>query len=152
MPFDPVPSDANAGRALATVGRLILAILIFGITGTLIELTLLAHYEDVKQLIPLGLLAFALVALVLQLAVPRQWTILAFQSIMVLFIMAGFLGVFYHYEGSKEFQLETDASLSGMNLFWKVLQAKAPPTLAPGLMVQLGILGLVYAFTRKPRN
>lgn len=152
MPLDPYPFDANAGRTLATVGRLILAILVFGIATTLVELILLAHYEDVKQLIPLALLALSLIVLVVHVIVPRPWSVRVFQGTMLLFVAGGILGVFFHYEGSKEFQLEMDASLSGMSLFWKVVQAKAPPTLAPGLMVQLGILGLIYPLTRKPRN
>jgi hypothetical protein len=31
-------------------------------------------------------------------------------------------------------------------LFVKVVTAKAPPALAPGVMVQLGLLGLVYTY------
>jgi hypothetical protein len=29
----------------------------------------------------------------------------------------------------------------------KILHAKAPPLLAPGMMMQMGLLGLAYAFT-----
>jgi hypothetical protein len=39
-----------------------------------------------------------------------------------------------------------DPSLSGWPLFVKVVTAKAPPALAPGVMVQLGLLGLVYTY------
>jgi hypothetical protein len=31
----------------------------------------------------------------------------------------------------------------------KVLHAKAPPLLAPGMMMQLGLLGLAYVFSDK---
>jgi hypothetical protein len=142
----------SPSRALLAVRRAILIILVLGITGTLAELILLVHYEDLTQLIPLGLLALALFLLFLQAVFPRPWNLLVFQATMVLFVAAGVLGVFLHYDGSKEFQLEMDPSLTGMNLFWKAAQAKAPPKLAPGLMVQLGLLGLVYAFTHRRRN
>lgn len=154
MPFDPYPFKASdpASRALLALRRAILIILVLGMTGTFAELILLVHYEDLKQLIPLGLIAFALLLLFLHLAVPRPWSLFVFQGTMVLFVIAGMLGVFLHYEGSKEFQLEMDPSLTGMNLFWKAAQTKAPPKLAPGLMVQLGLLDLVYAFTHRGCN
>ena len=38
------------------------------------------------------------------------------------------------------------ASLAGMALFWAAIGAKAPPLLAPGSMVQLGLLGLAYTY------
>jgi hypothetical protein len=142
---------ADNGQTLAIVRQIILAVLLVGMIGTLTELVLLAHYEDVAQLIPLALLALALLVLIWQLSLPSPWSVRTFQATMLLFIAAGFAGIVFHYQGSKEFQLETDPSLSGMSLFWKVVQAKAPPTLAPALMVQLGILGLAYVFTRRAR-
>jgi hypothetical protein len=54
--------------------------------------------------------------------------------------------VFLHYQGNVEFQMEIDPTQHGSELFWKVMRAKAPPALAPGLMAQLGLLGLIYAF------
>ncbi len=42
-----------------------------------------------------------------------------------------------------------DPALSGSALWWKVLRAKAPPALAPGTMVQLGLIGLAYSY-RQP--
>jgi hypothetical protein len=42
-----------------------------------------------------------------------------------------------------------DPSLSGTALMWKVLHAKSPPTLSPGMMIQFGILGFGYAYLRR---
>ena len=58
---------------------------------------------------------------------------------MLLFLAAGAAGVYYHYRANVEFQRETDPSLAGRALLWKVLQAKVPPALAPGVLVQLGL-------------
>jgi hypothetical protein len=45
-----------------------------------------------------------------------------------------------------EFQLEMDPSLQGVNLYRKAILAKTPPALAPGAMIQLGLIGLAYTF------
>jgi hypothetical protein len=68
---------------------------------------------------------------------------------MILIVGAGLLGVYFHFNGSREFQLEMDPQMRGTSLVWHVLRAKSPPTLAPGSMMQLGILGLGYAYLRR---
>jgi hypothetical protein len=48
-----------------------------------------------------------------------------------------------------------DPSLRGFALFSSVIRAKTPPSLAPGTLGLLGLLGLTYAFRRDgdgPRN
>jgi len=37
--------------------------------------------------------------------------------------------------------------MSTWELLEKILRAKAPPLLAPGMMLQLGLLGLAYVFS-----
>jgi hypothetical protein len=134
---------------LVAIRRVILGVLLLGMTGLLAELVLMAHYADFKQQIPLALLAIALSAVLVDLRLPRDWVRLVFQFSMVFFIAAGLLGVVFHYQGSRAFQLEMDPTMSGTSLLWKVLHAKSPPTLAPGTMIQLGILGLGYAYLRR---
>jgi hypothetical protein len=41
-----------------------------------------------------------------------------------------------------------DPSLSGLALFSSVIRAQTPPSLAPGTMVLLGLVGLASAFRR----
>ena len=96
-----------------------------------------------------GLLAAGLFVIALDLAFGRSWTQLLIQLTMVLIVAAGFLGVYFHFQGSREFQQEMDPQMRGTSLVWHVLRAKSPPTLAPGSMVQLGILGLGYAYLRR---
>jgi hypothetical protein len=69
----------------------------------------------------------------------------ALQVVLSLQVAAGLTGVVIHARANAEFQQELDPSLSGWPLWWKTLQAKAPPALAPGVLAQLGLLGLVYA-------
>jgi hypothetical protein len=137
---------------LVVIRRVILGVLLLGMTGLLVELTLLAHYTDFKQQIPLALLGLAIIALMLDTAIPTVWTRLSVQLVMVLFMGAGLLGMYFHYRGSREFQLEMDPALGGVALISKVLHAKSPPTLSPGTMVQMGILGLGYTYLRRTRR
>jgi len=143
LPHDLRPSPIDIVR------RLMLGVLLFGMAGLFAELTLLAHYEDAPQLIPLALLGLGIVGVILDLILSRRWTRTIVQTVMALFIVAGVLGVYLHYQGSREFQLEMNATMTGMDLMWHVLRAKSPPTLAPGSMVQLGVLGLGYAYLRR---
>jgi hypothetical protein len=143
--YRPVTQD----HRLSTIRTVILVVLIFGMAGLLAELALIAHYEDATQWIPLALLAAGLLFLVIDSVLARTWTKLAVQLIMVLIVAAGVLGVYFHFHGSREFQLEMDPRMRGTALVWHVLRAKSPPTLAPGSMIQLGILGLGYAYLRR---
>ena len=136
---------------LSTITTIILCVLTLGMVGLLAELLLISHYEDATQWIPLVLLAGGLIALAVDLVFGRSWTQLAVQLTMVLVVAAGALGIYFHFHGSREFQLEMDPQMGGANLVWHVMRAKSPPTLAPGSMVQLGILGLGYSYLRRTR-
>jgi hypothetical protein len=120
-----------------------------GMGGLLAELALIAHYEDAAQWVPLVLLPVGLLALVIDYLSSSDWTRLIVQLTMVLMIAAGVLGIYFHFHGSREFQVEMDPQMHGANLVWHVLRAKSPPTLAPGLMANLGVLGLGYAYLRR---
>jgi len=136
----------GVGTTLRAVRRVLRVILFLGflITGT--DLLLLGHYEDAKQVIPLVLIAVGLVVLSWHAFYGGAASVRALQVTMVLFIASGMLGAVLHYRSNMEFQLEMDSSLSGLKLFSKVMQAKAPPALAPSAMAQLGLLGLAYAY------
>jgi hypothetical protein len=131
---------------LETIRQCLLGLLLLGLVGTGMELILLGHDDGAWQLIPLVLIATALAVLAWHVLKPGIITIRVLEATMVCFIVAGMAGVFLHYRGSLEFQLEIDPTQSGQALFWKVMRAKAPPALAPGVMAQLGLLGLVYAY------
>jgi len=50
--------------------------------------------------------------------------------------------MYFHYQGSVEFKLESNPSLRGWSLFREAIRSKAPPLLAPGVMIQIGLLSL----------
>ena len=134
---------------LVIIRRVILGVLLLGMSGLLAELALIAHYEDVTQWIPIALLACGLLVVLGDLVLARSWTQLLIQLTMVLVVAAGVLGIYFHFHGSREFQLEMDPQMRGTALVWHVLRAKSPPTLAPASMIQLGVLGLGYAYLRR---
>jgi hypothetical protein len=130
--------------------RSILAVFLLGCLGSAAELLLLGHDEDLPQFIPLVLFGLALALVAGFAASGRRAVLRSFQATMVLFLAAGLVGAGLHFQANREFQLEVDPSLAGWALISKALRAKAPPALAPGVMVQLGLLGLAYAY-RHPR-
>ena len=133
--------------AVELVRGLILAVLAIALVGTVTELVLLEHYEQVLQLVPVVLIAAALVAIAWQVASRGAASLRALEIIMILFVLAGFAGVVAHFLGSAEFQLDLDPSMTNWELLEKVMRAKAPPLLAPGMMLQMGLLGLIYVYS-----
>jgi len=131
---------------LTHVRRGLLAVLMLGMTGTGVELLLMGHYEDTFQLVPLASLAVGLVVFAWHVVKGDVPSIRAIQATMALFLVAGAAGLWFHFQGGAEFQLEIDPEQSWWTIFAKVMRAKAPPVLASGVMVQLGLLGLVYAY------
>ncbi|MSO49459.1 MAG: hypothetical protein EXQ49_06085 [Acidobacteria bacterium] len=128
---------------LATIRRLLLALLVFGMAGTTAELWLMGHYEDWKQLIPFGVMALSTLAGFWHGFARTTSSASLFRLSMLLLMVAGATGSVLHYRANMEFQLEMDPTMGGMALLLKVLHAKAPPALAPGNMALLGLLGLV---------
>ena len=125
---------------------MILAILVFGMAGAVVELLFLRHYEDPWQFIPILLIMTGIVAAVWHSGSQSLSSLWVLRVIMGAFVLSGVLGVWLHARGSSEFQKEVDPSIRGFELFMKVMQSKAPPALAPGLMAQLGLLGLAFTY------
>jgi hypothetical protein len=127
--------------------RWILGVLVLGLVGTVTELILLGHYEQPLQLVPVILIVMAVAALVWHAIRHDAASLNALLIVMALFVLASFVGFVAHFHGSAEFQLDLNPSMSALELVEKVLHAKAPPLLAPGMMMQLGLLGLAYVFS-----
>jgi hypothetical protein len=127
--------------------RWVLGLLVLGLVGTVTELVLLSHYEQPMQLVPVVLIVIALAVVVWHVLRHDSASLYALQVVMALFVVAGFAGVVAHFNGSVEFQLDLNPEMSTWELVEKVLRAKAPPVLAPGMMLQFGLLGLAYAYS-----
>jgi hypothetical protein len=149
--MDAQPPQTSAGSAGADridlLRRWILIILVLGLLGTVTELVLLEHYEQPLQFVPLVLIVAALGVLWWEWRRRDVVSRRAIQIVMALFVLAGFVGFVAHFQGSAEYQLELNPDMSNWELLEKILRAKAPPLLAPGMMLQLGLLGLAYVFS-----
>jgi hypothetical protein len=146
QPPQAAADSAGAGR-IELLRRWILVILVLGLLGTVTELVLLEHYEQPLQFVPLVLIVAAVGVLWWELRRRDLASRRAIQIVMGLFVLAGFAGFAAHFYGSAEYQLELDPDMSNWELLEKILRAKAPPLLAPGMMLQLGLLGLAYVFS-----
>ena len=124
---------------------MVLAIFLFGLFGTGVELFFLDHTQGFDQLIPVVLMMMSLLVLVWHALERKSASMHAFRITMFLMVVSGILGGFFHYRANAEFERETDPEIKGMQLISKVVTGAAP-ALAPGTMVQLGLLGLVYTF------
>lgn len=123
--------------------RRVIGLVALGFIGTAVELWLLAHVEDLNQWIPFVAIGLALATIAWWAVATGTAAVRAVQAAMAIAIITGAVGVVLHYRANMEFQLELDPSLSGVALMMKVLEAKAPPALAPGNMMLLGLVGLV---------
>ncbi len=118
---------------------------VFSVMGTGAELILLEHTEDAWMWTPLVLMGLSLLLMAASFVTKASWAVQAFRGLMILFIVSGFLGIWLHYKGNVEFELEMYPSMEGLELFWEAMKG-ATPALAPGTMTQLGLLGLIYTF------
>jgi hypothetical protein len=135
----------SSDAMLRVARRVTLLILVVAMAGILAELLLIEHFEDPWQIAPLALLTIGFVALGWHARAPGTWSVRTLRTVMALFVLAGLLGIFLHYQGNVEFELEQNPGASRWALFREAVQG-ATPALAPGVMVQLGLLGLLYAF------
>jgi hypothetical protein len=147
--------DGGAAVMDARVRTWLLATFVLASLGTAAELLLLEHFEEPPQWIPLALIGAALLVLAWHALAPSRGSVRTFQAVMLLFAAAGALGTVLHFRGNVEFERElhpdadTDALVRGA-------MAGATPALAPGTMILLGSIGLLYAYhhpaARRPED
>jgi hypothetical protein len=121
-----------------------MATLVLGLTGTVTELLLLEHFEDATQWIPIVLIAVALVVLCAHAVARSRATVRSVQGTMLVFIASGLVGTWLHYKGNADFEIEITPAMAGWELFAASMMG-ATPVLAPGTMIQLGLIGLAWS-------
>lgn len=132
-------------RHLRAMRRILFVIMAATILGTATELVLLEHTESTVQWIPLiafGVISLAMVAVVIR---ETRGPLLIFRLVMAGTVLTGAAGLYFHFKGNVEFARETYPDLAGYELFKEAIMG-ATPTLAPGSMVQLGLIGLAFTF------
>jgi len=130
---------------LMSIRGLVLAVFVFGLLGVGGELLFLSHIAGISQLTPLVLMVMSFLVLIWHALDRKSASLRAFQITMLLVVASGILGTGLHYRANETFELEGDPELKGIELVSKVLTGPAP-ALAPGAMIQLGLLGLIYTF------
>lgn len=124
---------------------MVLALFLLGCAGTGAELLLLEHYENWRQWLPLAALALGLVGGGAVGLRPGARSFAAFRALMLAFAIVGLAGLYLHYVGNAEFELEMYPELGGLELVWETLRG-ATPALAPGTMIGLGALGFLFTY------
>lgn len=142
----PRPTEATSQESWRS---LVFAVLLLGTGGTSLELLLLGHYEDRWQLTPLVLGgAFLAASLWYGLSRSRR-PVLLLRALSLLTAASAIVGIVLHFQANLEWELEVTPDLQGLALFREVITG-ALPLLAPGAMLQLGLLGLLFTY-RHPR-
>lgn len=132
-------------EAVSLIRRGLLALLALGCAGLIGELVILEHYEEINQLPPLILLTLTLIAILWHWNDGGRRSLRSLQVVALFLIVSGVIGVYFHLTGNIEATKEFEPDLAGMP-FWIDVIRGAAPSLAPGTMVQFGLLGLLYAY------
>jgi len=130
--------------------KVIFAALLFMIVGTAMELYLLDHYEDVEQLIPIVCIGVAFLLIVILFFSRTKIITILFQVILGITALSGFYGTFLHLQANFEFEQEMKPTAKVWDLFVESLSG-ALPTLAPGSMIVLALIGYSYLILLKQK-
>jgi hypothetical protein len=130
---------------IALLRRLLLIILLVGLIGTGAELLLLAHTEGAWQWSPIVLIGVSLASMAWFGTTGSSASVRALQATMLLMLLSGIVGFWLHFAANVEWERESNPSLGGLALYRAALSG-AMPVLAPGVMIQLALLGLAFSF------
>lgn len=134
---------------LPLIRRGVLAVLVFGCVGLIGELVLLEHYTELTQLPPLLLCAAMIVAAIAHWVGNGAKTVRTLQVVALLMVLSGALGVYFHGEENIEHatrDAEEFGEATSGSAFWMAVVKGDAPALAPGTMIQFGLLALLYAY------
>lgn len=139
---------AQKHTASRRLHKTLITVFLFMLCGTAIELILLGHVEDNKQLLPLICIGSALVFLVLLLVKPLGLLKKLFKMVMVCTALTGVYGTYLHLVANYEFEQEMRPSATSWQWFKESLSG-ALPALAPCSMLVLALLGYAYLLSLK---
>lgn len=138
---DSIPHTGTLHR----LRQLLLGLVLLGAVGLVAELILLEHWEAAAQRIPVTLLILTIVATIGFMARPARPWLAAFRLVMALVVVSGFAGAALHYRSNDQLEREINPDRPAGEIFGAAIRG-GTPTLAPGAMIQLGLLGLLAAF------
>lgn len=138
------PTSREPG-VLRKVRSMLLGIAALGMTGTSVELTLLGHFAEPAQSVPLVVLAACLAVTIWHFLSPTPASVRVTRVVMMLLIVTALVGVGLHFQGNLEFKRELYPELEGLDLFVESVTG-VTPVFAPGSMLLLGLIGLTHTF------
>ena len=125
--------------------HLALAVAALAALVTPLELVFAEHYKDAVQLIPFAMILLTLLATAFVYRAPGAKMVRLFRWLMLALFVTSLVGVFFHLRGNLEVVREIHPEAAGWSLVWGALTGAAP-ALAPGLLAQVGLLGLIYTY------
>jgi len=136
-------SDAQTLRG---VRLLILAAIAATLIVTEAELLFVRHTgSNNGQVIAVVLVSLGLITVSCHAILRNTSSIVVLRLTMYLFLIFGIDGLFTHYHWAVQSALKSQPTLVGMPLVYATLSGKIP-LLAPGMLIEIGLLGLIYTF------
>ena len=135
----------TSSDVLARLRRFLLALsaLLFG--GTVIELWLVNHTEDLVQWLPFVLCGVGLFVVVAVLIRPRGATVMSLRAWMLIVVAGSLFGIYQHVTNNIAFEREIYPKAPTMWLMRKALGG-ANPLLAPGMLAVAALLALAAIY------
>ena len=147
MPHSPTALSRGERRLRIALA----AVFYFGAVGTIAELFLLEHFDETVQYAPFAALLVAALALALALMKPGAATVRVTRWAMAILALVGLVGIVLHYRSNVAFELEMEPESGGLHLAWLALRG-ATPSLAPGQLAQLGLIGFLFTLGHPALN
>jgi len=119
--------------------------------GTVVELLLAKHTESPMQLVPFGLCGLGLLALLLAWTYPRRWSLQVLRATMLVVALGGVVGSIQHFQGNREFVLETKPRADMVTLLSATLTGR-DPLLAPGILAVAAALAVATTYAAEPES
>jgi len=113
--------------------------------GTLGELWLINHTEDVVQFVPFVLCGLGLLILLLVRLHPRRATMLVLRAVMVLVVLGSLVGIYLHVESNLAFVREINPNAPAREAIFGALGG-ANPLLAPGILSLAAMLAMAATY------
>lgn len=123
--------------------RGLFALFALGVVGTLADLLFEQHWKEWTQWAPLALLGTGVLAVVWHAVEGSATSRRGIAVVSWAFVPAALAGWFFHLRANVEWARDDAPELSGWPLLKDTIFGTLP-TLAPGAMLYLGLIGLLY--------
>jgi len=125
--------------------RFLLGVAAFIFLGSIAELLLIEHYEELPQWVPFLSSGVGLLSIITVWVNPGKETIRAMQIVMVLIAISSLTGIYLHFSGNLAFTREINPSYTLAESLLPALKGSYP-LLAPGILFLGGILALASVY------